>query len=181
MFIRNPIGRYLGQVLVALVIIMSLILSIVVRAPFSPYFFPNKYVKIDILEDEIWMTKSHAKKIILFRNIVNKVVKEDESILFAPFLPGLYPILGRKSPVKTTYFLFPIEDQHEMIKKLEMEKVNWIIISPSMAIVGNADSSIVNTHPILFKYIKENFIAIPNIQLPKGYYLLVRGNRLNLK
>ena len=180
-FIKSSYGRYMGQILVISVILMSLIISIVIRAPFSQYFFPDQYVKIDIRGDDIWLNKSTAGKIVSFRNIVNKVVKEDESILFAPYLPGMYPILGRKSPLKTTYFLFPIEDQHEMIKKLESENVNWAIISTNIVIDGNKDLSFQNSFPILNEYIIENFQFGRVKGFPKGFYLLGRKSRLELK
>ncbi len=128
-FVKGFYGRAFSQFLSVLVILMTVALSSVFIEPISRYLNPENYVKVNIRGDALWVKKQTARKIVMFRDIVNQKVGKNENVLFAPYLPGMYPIVDQKSPVKTSYFLYPEEDQFEMIKHLENENVNWAIIS----------------------------------------------------
>ncbi len=108
-----------------------------------------------------------AKQMALLRQ------SKDEALLFAPFWPGLYAVAGVASPLYTTYFLFPPGEraEKEMISTLKEKNLSLALVGLT-ALDGREDRSFMATHPILWKYLDENFMRIELADLPQGAQML---------
>jgi hypothetical protein len=98
-----------------------------------------------------------------------------DGVVIAPFMPGLYPIMNRESPLWQLSFLFPAtpEDQQAMIRDLNARNVNWAIIS-DVPLDKREDRRFSATHGFLWQYLMENFEPVENDCLPKTMKILHR-------
>jgi hypothetical protein len=112
-----------------------------------------------------------AKKMALLRQ------NKDEALLFAPFWPGLYAVSGAVSPLHTIYFLFPPGPgvEREMIRTLEEKNLSLALVGLA-PLDGLKDRGFESTHPLLVKYLKENFRLLEQPDLPEGAQLRKRIN-----
>jgi hypothetical protein len=81
-----------------------------------------------------------------------------EGVLIAPYMPTLYPILGRESPLWDLGFFVSatVERQQAMIQELTAKNVNWAIISDA-PLGRREDRRFSATHELVWQYLMENF------------------------
>ncbi len=75
-------------------------------------------------KDKIFVPKNTERLIECVRQFAATNLAPRDGVLIAPFEPGLYPIIGRQSPLWDLAFYFPAtaQRQKEMIRALECEK-----------------------------------------------------------
>jgi hypothetical protein len=81
-----------------------------------------------------------------------------ESVLFVPYSPGLYPVLGLHSPLHTLVFLWPEKEgeQRAMIESLDYGRVGAVFLWDSPW-DGREELRFRNTHPLVFDHLQRNF------------------------
>ena len=101
----------------------------------------------------------------------------DESIFIAPTAPGLYPLLGVKSPVWEIYFLWSGDEagQARIVAELEAENVDWVLLERG-APFGREDLRFEKSHPRVWRHIERTFSPVRSPDLPAGYLLLHRNS-----
>jgi hypothetical protein len=79
-------------------------------------------------------------------------------ILLAPNLPGLYPVLGRRSPVWDVYPIWPASDEldRRMLAELERHHVEWAFVQKA-SVDGRTALQFRRTHPRVWDYLMANF------------------------
>jgi hypothetical protein len=79
-------------------------------------------------------------------------------ILLAPNLPGLYPVLGRRSPVWDVYPIWPASDEldRRMLAELERHHVEWAFVQRA-SVDGRPALQFRRTHPRVWDYLMANF------------------------
>ena len=132
-------------------------------------------VKYELDGDSVWVSKKQADYIESIRQFVNEYVRRDESILIAPYEPGLYPILGKTSPIWDPYPLFPAEEerQRRIIRSLVNRNVNWALIS-NRPLDGIDERRFSNTHNLVWQYLMKEFTPVDIPGLPDDHLLLHR-------
>jgi hypothetical protein len=102
-------------------------------------------------------------------------IPADEGVLIAPFTPGLYPILGRQSPLWDLYFLFPAPEQRQgaMIRSLIDKNVNWAIVADT-TLDNREDRRFSATHRLVWEYLMENFEPVDRPCMPRFIKILHR-------
>jgi hypothetical protein len=118
---------------------------------------PGTFVKSDVGSDELWMYSGMAQQLKVVRRINSELVPANEGFLIAPSWPAMYPLLQRKSPLHTIYFLHkePETKQKKMIEQLQQEKVNWVLLGGFGR--NKQRSSFSKKHKLLWKYFKEHY------------------------
>ncbi|PRC93559.1 hypothetical protein [Solimicrobium silvestre] len=120
-------------------------------------------VEIKISNNKLEVDPSTANDVALLRKLVNQYAPNNESFIAAPFWPGAYALLDRKSPMWEIYALFPRSQAFEQTEIERIKKTN-----PRFAIVldipldGHNELRFKNTHPLIHQYIVDNFDLIPN-------------------
>jgi hypothetical protein len=111
--------------------------------------------------------------------LLNKLVEEfapnQRSVIVAPYWPGAYAVLKRKSPMWENYALFPRSASFE---RAEIERIKRA--NPGFALIidtpldGREELRFKNTHPLIQQYINENFESLkdytsnPAVQIYKS-------------
>jgi len=128
------------------------------------------FVRTEIRGDDLWIDTATAKTINDVKKLVGQKLAPDENILIAPYWPGFYPILRKKSPVWENYFLLPQprEKQEEMINDLERKNVNWVIVQ-NPPLDGREELRFSNTHAYMWQYLMENFERVDTDLLPPDF------------
>lgn len=140
------------------------------------------FVRTNIRGDDLWIDMATAKTINEVKELVRQKVAPDEDILIAPYWPGFYPILRKKSPVWENYFLLPQPrmKQEEMINDLERKNVNWAIVEDP-PLDGRDELRFSNTHAYMWQYLMENFERVDTDLLPADFQLRHRTKKVEQK
>ncbi len=94
--------------------------------------------------------------------MLNKLAEQfapgDRTFIAAPFWPGAYAALGRKSPMWEIYVLFPrsVAFQQAEIERIKAANPGFVVID-DFPLDGRDDLRFRNTHPIIDQYIRDNF------------------------
>lgn len=115
-----------------------------------------------------------AGDVALLRRLAAQYAPRDRAIFAAPFWPGAYAVLERKSPIWEIYALFPrsAEYQRQQIQELKAANPGFVVIN-NLALDGRADLRFSNTHALVYQYIRENFERIEGS--PNPDYMLFRA------
>jgi hypothetical protein len=118
-----------------------------------------------------------AKWLEASREIFERYAGNDRSMLIAPIYPFLYAYLGCAAPSWEVYYLWPatVQQQAERIGELEENRVTAVMIAPGEATDGRRDLRFVNTHPLVWKYIRENYKLRQSPGLPRYVRLYTRA------
>ena len=159
----------------ALLLFFTTTFSVVLKSPYvvRSIFWKAMAVEYDISGNKLWVSRNIARFVDSIRR-VDEMVGPDEAMLLAPYIPTMYGVLDRKSPLREIYFLFPKphEEQRGMIRDLEAANVNWVILG-DIALDGRDELRFRHTHDLLWRYFIEEFELV-EFRLSGGYMLLHR-------
>ena len=111
---------------------------------------------------------------------VARHVPRNDPLFIASMRPGLYPLLGRVSPVWEIYFLWvaEVEREQRMIRRLDGDGVDWALVTRDL-LDGRSELFLENSHPRVWQHLEREFEPVAAQGLPPDYRLLRRrGSRL---
>ena len=124
-------------------------------------------VNIEISGSNLSVDPGTASDIGLLRKLADEYAPNSQNFIAAPFWPGAYPLLGRKSPMWEIYALFP---RSEGFQQLEIERIKaanpGLILIFDLALDGRDELRFRNTHPLIHQYILNNFELLPDSSNP---------------
>lgn len=144
----------------------SLVVMSVIHPAWQCYT-SNQWVNIEISGDNLIVDPNVAKDVTLLRTLADQYAPNGQSFIAAPFWPGAYPLLNRKSPMWEIYALFP---RPAVFEEAEIERIKTA--QPGFALIfdfpldGRDDLRFKNTHPLIHQYIIENFDRLPESENP---------------
>jgi hypothetical protein len=112
----------------------------------------------------------------LLHKLANQYAPDGQSFIAAPFWPGAYSLLERKSPMWEIYALFPRSQSFELA---EIERIKEA--DPGFALVlnfpldGRDELRFKSTHPLIHQYIIDHFERIPGS--PNPAYQIYRAKK----
>ena len=132
-------------------------------------------VAFEVGDDRLWIADERARVLRRLEIAVGGRVGIDESIFIAPIAPGLYPLLGKVSPVWEIYFLWSggAAEQARIAAALEAGGVDWALLELGVPF-GREDLRFENSHPRVWEYLERSFSPVRSPDLPAGYLLLAR-------
>jgi hypothetical protein len=112
-----------------------------------------------------------------FRKLERAVAEHvgDDALFVAPSRPGLYPLLGKRSPSWWIYFFVPdAEDaaQRELIG--ELEDTDWALVV-DVPVGQREELRFERSHPLVWSHLTDEFRPVPTPELPDDHLLLRRG------
>ena len=142
---------------------------------------PGVFIKTDAAGDELWLYRDVAQYFEAVKKINSELVPADEGFLIAQQWPVMYPVLQRKSPLRTIYFLHKEseDNQKKMIEQLKEKKVNWVVLS-GLSRDGKR-SSFAGTHNLIWEYFCKHYDFFVARGLPGNYRLLRRRQDETIK
>jgi hypothetical protein len=134
-------------------------------------------VYIEVSNNQLKVDPSIASAVKLLRELEYQYAPRGQSFIVAPFWPGAYALLERKSPMWEIYALFP---RHAVFEQAEIERIKSA--SPLFAFVldlpldGRDELRFVNTHPLTHQYLIENFELLQD--LPNPAYKIYKSKKV---
>jgi len=151
-----------------IVLCMSSIWTILPHHPGWQCCKSSKCVTVKISQSNLLVSPETARDIKLLRRLVNQYAPDGQSFIAAPFWPGAYALLQRKSPLWEIYSTHP---RPQAFEKAEIERIKRN--KPTFAIIlahplsGRDELRYKNTHPLTNKFIQDNFERIPYARKPE--------------
>ena len=134
-------------------------------------YFKNQCVNINVAGDKLNVHITTARDLMLLNELAEQFIPNDRTFIAAPFLPGAYAILGRKSPMWEIYALVP---RNAAFQQAEIERIK--AANPCFAIIDNRplderdELRFCNTHSIIDQYIRDNFERLNDVKQDFAIY-----------
>jgi len=157
------------------VLVISTVLTVGVNSPrYIQYISPSSYQLRQVQGDRLWVDRETLDIIDAVTTIHGRL-GPGETMLFAPRWPGLYAVLGQRSPIWETFFLVKQlpEKEKQMVTQLKHSQTPLIILG-DVPLDQRDDLRFRNTHPILYRYISDHYEPISEPSLPVAYQLWQR-------
>ncbi|MBA3960800.1 MAG: hypothetical protein H0X40_02725 [Chthoniobacterales bacterium] len=124
---------------------------------------------------EVLLPAAEARFYNCLRQFAEINFTQQDTLLIAPFTPGLYSILRRPSPLQELYFLLPATaaQQTREIQELGSKQVNWALLSTA-SLDRRDDLRFSATHRLLWDYLAAQFEPLRLECLPPGTTLFHR-------
>ncbi|MGB8410887.1 MAG: hypothetical protein WCE58_13390, partial [Gallionella sp.] len=121
----------------------------------------NKCVDANILGDKLKIDQGVANNLAILAVLSEQYAPDDRMILVAPFWPGVYAALNKKSPILEIYAISPRNAafQHAEIERIKAADPGLVVIN-DFAFDGRDDLRYSNTHPIIDQYVRDNFAKL---------------------
>ena len=162
-------------------VVAAIVLIFCAGARFDPFYAnrvsPSRGLlsEASVAGDTLFIKRKTARLIEAVRRIHADRVRTGESLLILPHAPGLYAVLGVRSPIWELYAsLRPTEKVvQELIPSLELRRVNWLLLA-DVSIDDREDLKLRRTHPELWDYLTSRFEPAKAPGLPRPYRLYRR-------
>ncbi|HUL00929.1 MAG TPA: hypothetical protein VLX29_08750 [Nitrospirota bacterium] len=147
---------------IAAFLLCLVVLSYIVVSKQHPGLFASTYAwqKMDIAGDILLLDKDTSILVHTAKRLIteNHGAVESGSVLITPFWPGLYPVLGLKSPVWEIYALFPRKKsfQDMEINRIQVANTRMVILA-DIALDGREELRFKSTHPVIYDFIRKNY------------------------
>lgn len=151
--------------------------SILVMAPLHPgwlCYSSQQCVEADVGGDKLKTHPNIPIEIGMLRKLSDKFAPNARSFIVVPFWPGAYAVMRQKSPMWGIYLLLP---RGEPFEKFEIERIK--AANPGFAVIidvpldGREELRFCNTHPLIERYIRDNFEFVGGVTPDPGYKLYV--------
>jgi len=124
----------------------------------------DQCVDADVGSSRLAIERATASDLAMLRDLADRFAPHGRLFYVAPFWPGAYAALDRKSPVWEIYPLFPRNEPLQLaeIERLRLADPGFLVVV-DYALDGREELRFRNSHPIIDRYVRANF------QLLDGY------------
>lgn len=152
--------------------------SVWVMTVFQPGWqcLEERCVDVEVSRSTLQVDPGTARDIGLLRSLAGEYAPHGQSFVVAPFWPGAYALLERRSPMWEIYPLLPRSKMFELeeIKQIKAAKPGFALIF-DMPLDGHDALRFQNTHPLIYQYILDNFDPLPNSPSPAYQIYKAKG------
>jgi hypothetical protein len=154
--------------------------SVLVMLPLHPGWqcrASMQCVETDVAGSKLTIDPGTAGDLTMLTTLAGRFAPGNRSFVAAPFWPGAYAALHRRSPMWEIYPLFP---RDEAFERAELERIK--AADPGFAMIldlpldGRDELRFRNTHPLIERYIRDHFEPL-NGYTPNPAYHLYRGRQ----
>ena len=159
-------------------LLLLLALSVLMAGPshnfIKKFRSPGNYTRENVFEDTLWLSRSTSQLVHAAASL-RRMIRPDEGIFLAPYLPALYVLVGRPSPVRELLFFAPRTEatQADLIASLKHRNVAWVILG-DFALDGQEQYRMRHSHSVVWQYLMKNFCELQGIDMPRAYRLMRR-------
>jgi hypothetical protein len=151
--------------------------SLLVMLPIHPGWYcytSQQCVEANVAGDKLKIYRGTASNLETLNKLADQFAPGDRTFIAAPFWPGAYAALGRKSPMWGINVLFPgsinIAFQQAEIERIKAANPGFAVIH-DFPLDGRDDLRFRNTHPIVDQYIRDNFELLNDLALNPAFQI----------
>lgn len=118
----------------------------------------NRCVSVEISGATLKVDPGTASDIALLRRLSMELAPNGQTFVAAPFWPGAYALLERKSPMWEIFALFPRSEAFERreIERIKTSRPGFVFLFDT-PLDGREELRFKNTHPLIHQYVLDNF------------------------
>lgn len=153
--------------------------SIFVAGLVNPLYvklFQGNFVEIEARGERLVVDPATAAAVRAVQLIAQERLPRGSSIVFAPYWPAQYSLLGRRAPTWETYSNFSgdLSGQQRYVRELRQQRVEWALVG-NAPLDGRENLRYSRTHPMIWSYVIKNYepVSAPT-GLPLDYRLYRR-------
>jgi hypothetical protein len=157
----RPATGWPRAITAAAVVLLLASITAATAVPAQPLYqeaTTHSFVPATIAGEKLLLRPRIANLVSWVERTATARIPDGAPILLAPAMPGLYPILHRRSPVWDVYPIWPapgaLDDR--MLEELRDHHVNWAFIE-DLAVDGRDELRFRQTHPRTWAYLTANF------------------------
>jgi len=138
-------------------------------AEFSPLCFQG---------ETTWLPGEQARRIREIEALVTRHTSPGDAVLIAPLDTGLYPLLGRTTPVYEAFSVFPatLALQERMIREMRTQNVSLVVVD-DRALDSLESRRFSANHPLVWSYLRREFRELPRGVLGGEYVAFHQARR----
>lgn len=127
----------------------------------------SRLVAYSLRGDTLRLSQATAFLIQECQRVVRERLGPGESVMFVPYLPGLYPALDSRSPIWEIYTTLPAaaEAQRQMIRQMHLHQTTWVMVFQP-AVDARRDLGFRRTHPLVWRHLQEFYRPVPTPPFP---------------
>jgi hypothetical protein len=126
---------------------------------------------VNVAGDVLKVEPQMADILTTLKSAVDQYAPNGRSFVVTPLWPGAYAFLGRKSPMREIYGVFPRGDEFQ---RREIERIKaaqpGLVLTLNIALDGRDNMRFSNTHPLIERFIRDNFEPISFGNWPPQIY-----------
>jgi hypothetical protein len=165
--------KFAGCVVLASLLVASGF-AVVPSMPFVQRITADEpYVETLIGSEHVYLSPNDARSVESLRAIVTAHVRADQTLWVGAHFIGLYPILGRKSPVWDIYPAWRANDALQQRMLEELARVDWVLLL-DRPIGGDPNMILPVSHPRVFERLTLEFERVKLPGAPDSLFLLGR-------
>jgi hypothetical protein len=115
-------------------------------------------VTMEVGDDTLKIEPLIGRFITMLQSVTGQYAPNGRNFLVTPLWPGAYALFKRKSPMWEIYALFPRENKFELqeIAQIKAAEPGFVLVL-DIPVDGRDDLRFRNTHPLIERYIRDNF------------------------
>lgn len=140
---------------------------------------PDQWQSVRLGGEELLLPRETASLLQALVTSLGDTLPEASVVAILPDLPGLYPLLGLRPPMRTLYpRILPESEprQRELELAIRRAGVEWVVLGDPKP-DGRPDLRFRNTHPLLWRALQRDFHPVPVDGLPPHYEVRARDRR----
>jgi hypothetical protein len=154
----GPAAPWAATVAVALLLAGITGATAIPAQPLYQQLTTHVMVPYTIAGERLWL---RPRTVALLRWVESETaarIPPHAPILLAPNLPGLYTVLGRRSPVWDVYPIWPARGKLDdrMLDELRRRRVEWAFVQ-NTSVDSRQELLFRNSHPEVWSYLERNF------------------------
>lgn len=152
--------------------------SLMIMAPLHPgwvCYTSRLCIDADVAGSKLKTHPNVPVELGMLKKITDTYAANNNSFLVTPFWPGAYAVMGQKSPIWENYALIPRAASFQLaeIQRLKIVNLGFALII-DVALDGREELRFSNTHPLINRYIQDNYQLLPGVTPDPAYQLYVK-------
>jgi len=149
--------------------------SLLVMLPLHPgwqCFTSQRCVEANVAQSKLRIDPGTANDLAILHKLADRFAPGNRSFIAAPYWPGAYAELGRKSPMWDIYALQP---RREAFQRAEIDQIR--AANPGFAIIldipldGWNELRFSNTNPLIDQYVRDHFEPLDGYTQDPSYHI----------
>lgn len=144
-----------------------LVVTLFVCLPLQPGWqaeWNKNWTETKIAGDTLKIDPATDNYLKIITRLADEYSPDGRSFITAPGLSGAYAVLGRRSPMWEIYALFPRNSEFQEMEIQRIKEANpGFVMVVDQALDGREDLRFRNTHPLIDRYIRDNFESLGDV------------------
>ena len=114
-----------------------------------------------VANDKLYIDNETANNLIAINKLSEMFAPGERTFIAAPFWPGAYAAMGRKSPVWESFMLLPRNKAFQLAEITRIKAANpGFVLLNDFPLDNREELRFRNSHSIMDQYIRDNFIQL---------------------